>query len=575
MAFGLKPHYESTLRFENASPMQLLLAALEVANQLNWEIGKLSRTDITFYTGLSFWSYGEQIKFTLQAEHSDEVILSSSCISLQFFDWGRNHNNIKRLQHIMQEFLISTPQEEMEKMLQVLEENLQEIEENGMEGACLPEEKTSFFSLFLPNKRFFATPLLLDINVAVFIVMLLSGLSIFSPRVLDLMQWGANFGPLTLTGDWWRALTCNFVHFGIIHIVMNMYALLFIGLYLEPLIGKRRMLIAYLLTGACSAISSLFMHPETASVGASGSIFGFYGIFLAYLFFHRIERAQRRALLTSIGIFVAYNLLNGMGKAGIDNAAHVGGLASGFLLGLFYVLADRQQDRALKNPYSLIGEGALLLIFILSLAERTHQAPSDYTVLREVWNNGMLEKFINGEISEEEMEASVADNPAIAELQLPAYNPMKDTDTWISYKNDDIGFVCRYPTNWEKMKDGYYDFFKLNNGVSQMTVVCQTTGSKEEFERIHNMIPIIPRNELGEPSEDYVHEKVTIGGLPMDKVTNMQHFEVEGSDGFDVSQSVLYYFDKPNLRYFVVVMIAEDEMAKEELDGIAASIGFK
>ena len=89
------------------------------------------------------------------------------------------------------------------------------------------------------------------------------------------------------------------------------------------------------------------------------------------------------------------------------------------------------------------------------------------------------------------------------------------------------------------------------------------------------MTPIIPRNERGEPSEDYVHEKVSIGGLPMDKVTNMQHFEVEGSDGFDAFQSVLYYFDKPNLRYFVVAMIAENEMVKEELDGIAASIGFK
>lgn len=81
------------------------------------------------------------------------------------------------------------------------------------------------------------------------------------------------------------------------------------------------MFVSYLLTGLCSAVFSLYMHAETISAGASGSIFGLYGIFLAFLLFHRIERSQRKALLTSILIFVGYNLIYGI-RAGVDNAAH-------------------------------------------------------------------------------------------------------------------------------------------------------------------------------------------------------------------------------------------------------------
>lgn len=574
MAIGLKPHYETTLCFKSASPAQLLLAALQVSAQLNWQVGQLSRTGITFYTGISMWSYGEQVILTLKPEYPEEVALSSRCNALQLFDYGRNRKNLRRLQQGMQTFLASTPPEEMEKMLEHLERSFQEIEQEEAEKAALPEENALLHSILIPHKNFFATPLLLHINVLIFIFMVISGISLSSPQPLELLQWGADFGPLTLTGDWWRTLTCNFLHFGIFHLAMNMYALLFIGLYLEPLIGKRRMFAAYILTGVCSAVSSLYMHPETISIGASGAIFGFYGIFLAYLCFHHIERAQRRALLSSIGIFVAYNLLKGIGNTAIDNAAHVGGLASGFLLGVCYVLADKQRNKSIRKPYSYIGEGALLLIFILVMADRIHQISSHYALHRESWNSGMLQKWMAGEISDEELDASLSVNQAPAEPKLPSYRSMNETDIWIPYKDANVGFSCRYPTNWTITKDNRA-FFKLANGVSWMTIVCQTTTSEEEFERIHRMIPIIPRNKYGEPSEDYIHEKVTINGQPMDKVSNPQHFAVAGSEGYDTTQTVLYYFDKPKLRYYAVVMIAQDEVAKEELNSIAESIYFE
>lgn len=141
-------------------------------------------------------------------------------------------------------------------------------------------------SSFFFQKGFIAAPILIAINILIFILMALSGISLLEPKVIELLQWGADFGPLTLTGDWWRTLTCNFVHIGVLHIVMNMYALFYIGILLEPMLGMRRMFSAYLLTGLCSAIASLLWHPETVSAGASGSIFGLYGIFLAFLCFN-------------------------------------------------------------------------------------------------------------------------------------------------------------------------------------------------------------------------------------------------------------------------------------------------
>src|SRR5699024_6759258 len=89
-------------------------------------------------------------------------------------------------------------------------------ETNGKDNKDL-----SFWSLITPRKGNIATPLLICINVALFIVMSICGVSLIEPTGISLMKWGADFGPLTLTGDWWRTVTCNFIHIGIIHLLMN------------------------------------------------------------------------------------------------------------------------------------------------------------------------------------------------------------------------------------------------------------------------------------------------------------------------------------------------------------------
>ena len=166
--------------------------------------------------------------------------------------------------------------------------------------------------------------------------MAISGVDIFEPTSESMINWGANYRPLTQDGQLWRLVTCCFLHIGIIHLLFNMYALLYIGLLLEPLLGKLRFAAAYLLTGITASVVSLWWHDDASiSAGASGAIFGMYGVFLAMLTTNLIDKSARKAFLTSIVFFVGYNLLNGL-KGGIDNSAHIGGLVCGLAIGYAY-----------------------------------------------------------------------------------------------------------------------------------------------------------------------------------------------------------------------------------------------
>ncbi len=186
---------------------------------------------------------------------------------------------------------------------------------------------------FIPKEGFYITPILININVLVFLIMALSGFGFISFRGNDLLNWGANFRPYTIDSQWWRLLTSVFLHGGLMHLLANMYGLLFVGIFLEPVLGKTKYLIIYLTTGILASIASLWWHDATVSVGASGAIFGLYGFFLALLLLKVFPPDFSKTFLVSTSIFIGFNLLMGL-TGGIDNAAHIGGLLSGFIIGL-------------------------------------------------------------------------------------------------------------------------------------------------------------------------------------------------------------------------------------------------
>jgi rhomboid protease GluP len=199
----------------------------------------------------------------------------------------------------------------------------------------------------------YATYAIIAINVLVFILMAINGAGIFDTNGVVHIKWGSNYSALTLSGDWWRLITNVFIHFGLIHLAMNIYAFYTVGVYLEPMLGKARYVTAYLCTGVIASIVSLWWHKDGVnSAGASGAIFGIYGVFLALLFTNLIPKQIRNALLSSIGIFVVFNLLYGM-KSGVDNSAHIGGLLSGLVIGFVYYLLMKKEEGGDKKQFVL------------------------------------------------------------------------------------------------------------------------------------------------------------------------------------------------------------------------------
>ncbi len=180
------------------------------------------------------------------------------------------------------------------------------------------------------------TAVLIGVNILMFLTVIASGGSVLNPSVNILLRWGANYGPDTLGGQSWRLLSSMFLHGGLVHITLNMWALLNLGLLAEILFGRRSYFFLYMACGLAGSIVSVWWSPEVVSIGASGAIFGVAGALLPALAFQKNARlrAALKGNLFIIGIFVLYNIAYGAREAHIDNAAHLGGLVTGIILGV-------------------------------------------------------------------------------------------------------------------------------------------------------------------------------------------------------------------------------------------------
>ncbi|MDM1534348.1 rhomboid family intramembrane serine protease [Myroides marinus] len=197
--------------------------------------------------------------------------------------------------------------------------------------------------LFVPQKGFFVTPIILNLNIILSIYMLFAYGEAVSIRSQDLLDIGANYRPLVLEGQWWRLLTNIFLHGGLMHLFVNMAGLLFISIFLEKYLGSIRYAAVYLISGVFASLCSIWWCKATISVGASGAIFGLYGFLLVSLLRKNVPRDMDKGFLIIVCAFIGVNLLMGLSD-GIDNAAHIGGLISGLILGLFMSKYVRDEE---------------------------------------------------------------------------------------------------------------------------------------------------------------------------------------------------------------------------------------
>ena len=179
------------------------------------------------------------------------------------------------------------------------------------------------------------TTTLVAMNVAVYVAMVLTSVSPVAPAIPQLLKWGANWGPLSLGPEPWRMLASNYVHGGILHIALNMWCLWNLGFLAERVFDPWTYVLTYTFCGLAGSLASLWWHPLTPTVGASGAIFGLAGALISALYLGHlpISRQAIQGTLKSLLMFAGYNLFFGAAIKVVDNSAHIGGLLAGLALG--------------------------------------------------------------------------------------------------------------------------------------------------------------------------------------------------------------------------------------------------
>jgi membrane associated rhomboid family serine protease len=203
------------------------------------------------------------------------------------------------------------------------------------------------------------TKALVAINVGVYLLELAAGGNINGTGNRIYLE-GVLFGPLVAAGDWWRLFTSMFLHYGPIHLAFNMLALWWFGAAVEGVLGRGRYLLLYIVSGLAGSAGALLFSPESATVGASGALFGILGAALV------LERQGTHVFGgAALGIIVL-NLVFTFAIPGISIGGHLGGLAGG-VLGML-ALSRFGRTHAVYGRPGLAGLLGLLAVGLVSIA---------------------------------------------------------------------------------------------------------------------------------------------------------------------------------------------------------------
>lgn len=231
-------------------------------------------------------------------------------------------------------------------------------------------ETLSFF--WFGKREYMMTPMIVNINLAFFLIIIGMGAAIFLPFSERVLSWGYYFRRLPLRIEWWRLLVSIFVHADVLPLAINMAALISIGIVLEPILGKTRFVTAYLLSGIIGSVTSLAWQEMSISIGASGAICGMYGAFFALCTVRRIKELNWTALLILLAFFIAYQIFT-VYYEDADLAASLGGLAAGLLIGYAYAPSLKIPGDMRLQRITTIG----ISIFILTVASAVYANTSN------------------------------------------------------------------------------------------------------------------------------------------------------------------------------------------------------
>lgn len=215
------------------------------------------------------------------------------------------------------------------------------------------------------------TALLITINVALFAWQVMHGMNITQPSTLDAIRWGADYAPLTFLAEPIRLFSSMFFHFGLVHLMLNMWALYIFGNIAEQLFGRFYFIGLYILAGLMGSLLSGYMSIQDSyemlslgepnqslfpgvSAGASGAVMGL-GAALTMLSLLPSLPNQRFTLdKKTLVMIMGINLFMGFTISGINNSAHIGGMIMGALLALIWYFGHKVNKVNLSLVLGLI-----------------------------------------------------------------------------------------------------------------------------------------------------------------------------------------------------------------------------
>lgn len=207
---------------------------------------------------------------------------------------------------------------------------------------------------------------IIGINVAAQVLVMAQG----GPQSSDFWQWGAMWGFGVAQGEYWRLLTAAFLHGGLLHLALNMYALYLFGPFIEHALGRWRYVLTYLTLAAGSSVFVYWLEsPNVPTIGASGAVFGLFGLALVFLI-----RAKQS--ITGMLVLLAINAVISLNE-GISWQGHLGGFVLGCLLGLAFAYAPRERRTAIH----LALFAGLWVVLAVAVAVRTAELQSQYPAL--------------------------------------------------------------------------------------------------------------------------------------------------------------------------------------------------
>lgn len=189
------------------------------------------------------------------------------------------------------------------------------------------------------EKKPWVTYIIMGINILAYLLTALLSKDIMNSNIYVLVYLGAKVNELISKGEYYRLITCMFLHGGLIHVALNMYSLYIIGPLVERVYGRVKYISIYFIAGIASSLFS-YIFSNSISIGASGAIFGLLGATL--LFAITIKKTVGKEFYNNIVQVIIINLIIGFSIPNIDNFGHIGGMLGGITLAKIFQIYKKK-----------------------------------------------------------------------------------------------------------------------------------------------------------------------------------------------------------------------------------------